>query len=417
MHHAVRTLRNHFVPHEDNAYTPHVLHHRALFGYSVLLVMLKVLLLVVSVAFPAALVFSSAITASNIVALTNANRDASGLPELRENSQLSAAAIAKAEDMMLNEYFAHTSPSGKTPWDFIRGAGYAYTLAGENLAVHYQTAEDVTAGWLASPSHRANIMNERFSEIGVGVVMGEYQGFESIMVVQMFGEPVVAAEEPVQTPPTEEIVVPEPEPAPIEAPEPAPTAPEPVPEEPVAVLGETVTAPVIDIDTVSVLPAEGGYAVTLAVEHADDVRVQVGTNTAELAVVPAEEVAPDAPQVWTTTLPVDVEEVAAGGELMYVTATNEDDEETIEPVAVVAPRASTPELWAFTAAPKPDVRLFGLIPVLHLDQTVGQIYFFTIVFLAVCLLISVLAKFEHHRHSVTAHTLVVILLAGLLAVL
>ena len=390
------TLRDHFIPHEGNHHTPHVLRHRALFGYSAVLVLLKVLVVVASVMLPAAFIYSSAVTAGNIIALTNATRDALGLSELRENTLLDSAAQAKANDMMSEQYFAHTSPTGVRGFDWIHSAGYAYTLAGENLAVHYTTSEDVNAGWLASPTHRANIVNERFSEIGVGVVLGEFEGYETIMVVQMFGEPVVT--EPVEDPAPipEPITVPEPEPQPEPVPVPEPTPVVPLP-------------PVIDTASANILPVADGYRIEVAVTDASQVKAQV-SNT----VVPLIENETD---TWSGTVPIEIEALAPTGEAVTVIAGNELGEQDVQPVAIAAPDAKLSDVYAFADTPEPDVRLFGIFPVGDLDDMAARVYFFTILALGACLLVSLLAKFEHHRHSVTAHTLLVIILAGVLAVL
>ena len=91
--------------------------------------------------------------------------------------------------MLANQYFAHTSPAGVTPWSWFAKNGYSYKYAGENLAVYFTSAEDVYSGWLASPTHKANIIDPRYTEIGVGVAQGEYQGYPAIFVVQHFGYP------------------------------------------------------------------------------------------------------------------------------------------------------------------------------------------------------------------------------------
>jgi hypothetical protein len=140
-----KIAKDHFVPHSGNAHVPHVLHHRALFGYSVLLVVLKVFALVVIISFPSSSVLSSAITPENIIDLTNQTRRSLDLPELKTNTKLMSAAQAKAEDMFLNGYFAHTSPTGVTPWYWFEVNGYDYRSAGENLAAHFHEAEDVSS--------------------------------------------------------------------------------------------------------------------------------------------------------------------------------------------------------------------------------------------------------------------------------
>jgi hypothetical protein len=135
----------------------------------------------------ASLVNAYAASPSTIIDLANSSRNQAGLNTLTVNSQLAAAATAKAQDMFKNGYFAHTSPSGKTPWDFISGADYSYVFAGENLAIGYNDDQELHEAWMNSPTHKANIVNPNFKEIGVAVLDGEYQDSNTIIVVQMFG--------------------------------------------------------------------------------------------------------------------------------------------------------------------------------------------------------------------------------------
>ncbi len=89
--------------------------------------------------------------------------------------------------MAENEYFAHTSPEGVTPWYWFEKVGYDYNFAGENLAVNFTEAERVDQAWMDSPSHRRNIINERFEDIGIATAEGRYRGRRAYFVVQLFG--------------------------------------------------------------------------------------------------------------------------------------------------------------------------------------------------------------------------------------
>ncbi len=187
---AKRHLADHFIPHEGNNHKPHVLHHRALFLYTCLILLLKAAVISAPVLLPLSIVQSSAITPENIISLTNQSRADAGLVELTYNPKLTVAAQLKARDMMDQHYFAHFSPSGVSPWYWFAMAGYDYRFAGENLAIRFSTAEGVNGAWLASPAHRANILSENFSEIGVAVLTDTYgdEG-EVTIVVQLFGMP------------------------------------------------------------------------------------------------------------------------------------------------------------------------------------------------------------------------------------
>lgn len=126
-----------------------------------------------------------------IVEYTNKDRATAGLSPLSVNTILEEAAELKVEDMVNNSYFAHTSPAGINPWHWFKQAGYSFVYAGENLAVNFTDSVAVENAWIASPSHRANIMNPNFTEIGVATAKGYYQGAPTTFVVQLFGSPAV----------------------------------------------------------------------------------------------------------------------------------------------------------------------------------------------------------------------------------
>lgn len=137
--------------------------------------------------------FASDISVDQVVTYTNQERSNQGLQPLTLNSRLSAAALSKAQDMLDNQYWAHTSPKGREPWDFIKDADYLYQVAGENLARDFHTTPAMVKAWMASPTHKANILNGKYEEIGVAVVNGKLEGFETTLVVQMFGKPRASA--------------------------------------------------------------------------------------------------------------------------------------------------------------------------------------------------------------------------------
>lgn len=108
---------------------------------------------------------------------------------LKTNPVLVAAAQAKANDMAAKGYFAHVSPEGLDPWHWFKEAGYSFDYAGENLAIDFSDSADVERAWMNSMAHRENILNSRFSEIGIATAEGLYQGHATIFVVQEFGAP------------------------------------------------------------------------------------------------------------------------------------------------------------------------------------------------------------------------------------
>jgi uncharacterized protein YkwD len=138
-----------------------------------------------------------------VVELTNEERVDNQSAPLRRNDTLDRAAQLKAEHMAKHEYFSHFSPDGVSPWHWFREAGYVYAHAGENLAVHFTDSAEVVEAWMDSPSHRQNIVDSRYTEIGVGTAKGTFDGYDTVYVVQLFGAPAVA---PVSAPTPEATV-------------------------------------------------------------------------------------------------------------------------------------------------------------------------------------------------------------------
>jgi uncharacterized protein YkwD len=122
--------------------------------------------------------------------LTNTNRIKEQLPELKINPLLEKAAQSKANDMAEKGYFAHMSPEGLRMLNWLQLVKYRTLFGGENLAVLFSDSEAVVNAWMASESHRRNILNQRFTETGIAVARGVYKGKETLFVVQMFGTPM-----------------------------------------------------------------------------------------------------------------------------------------------------------------------------------------------------------------------------------
>jgi len=131
----------------------------------------------------------ASVVAADVASLTNQNRTERGLPALAVNPLLTQAAQLKADDMAKNSYYAHTSPDGKSPLYWLNLVGYKYLNAGENLVIDRTTSEQAVDAWMDSPDHRENILRPQFTQVGVGVAPGEYQGIPTIYVVEEFGTP------------------------------------------------------------------------------------------------------------------------------------------------------------------------------------------------------------------------------------
>lgn len=121
--------------------------------------------------------------------LANQDRASVNVQKLAWNSNLEKAAKMKAEDMLKNSYFAHTSPTGVTPWYWLKEVDYNFVYAGENLAVDFSESLNVEKAWLASPKHKENILNSHFTEIGIATMDGYFEGKKTTFVVEFFGQP------------------------------------------------------------------------------------------------------------------------------------------------------------------------------------------------------------------------------------
>ena len=183
----IASLRYYVTPHHTNNHRPALLHPTALSGLVVLLLCFQISVRFIHRARPDILGFATNISIDQLIGFTNEQREEQSLSTLTLSPTLSRAAEKKANDMFEKGYWAHNAPDGTTPWDFIHGEGYRYTYAGENLARDFSYSKDVVDAWMASPSHRDNLMRPEYQEIGFAVVNGTLNGSETTLVVQMFG--------------------------------------------------------------------------------------------------------------------------------------------------------------------------------------------------------------------------------------
>ncbi|MEK7565588.1 MAG: CAP domain-containing protein [Patescibacteria group bacterium] len=202
-----------FTPRHTNNQRPRALHLSAISFYiGVLLVFQIGLTFLVRVA-PGVLGYATNITIDDLLKNTNEQRIQQGAPVISLNNELSTAAKAKAEDMFANQYWAHTSPTGRDPWYFILNTGYNYLYAGENLARDFADSQGVVNAWMNSPTHKENLLNSRYQEVGFAVVNGKYNGYETTLVVQVLGTKQGSAPT-VNAPQKPAAIVPTPPPAP-----------------------------------------------------------------------------------------------------------------------------------------------------------------------------------------------------------
>jgi len=125
---------------------------------------------------------------------TNTARVADGEGSLVANNALDAAAQAKAQNMVAENYWSHVSPNGTQPWQFISQAGYQYQTAGENLAYGYSSGSAVVSAWMNSAEHRANILDANYKDVGFGIANAtNFRGTgPETIVVAMYAQPAAA---------------------------------------------------------------------------------------------------------------------------------------------------------------------------------------------------------------------------------
>lgn len=175
------------IPRESNNHKARILHSSSLLFLASFFVLFQITLSYLSKSKPDILGYASNISIQEVVNLTNKKRSDAGLSTLTLNQTLSNAAYVKGVDMINKDYWAHVSPDGTQPWSFFKNAGYKYRYAGENLARDFSNATDAVNAWMNSPTHRDNMLNPKYKEIGIGIVEGDLAGSDTTIIVQFFG--------------------------------------------------------------------------------------------------------------------------------------------------------------------------------------------------------------------------------------
>jgi hypothetical protein len=176
-----------FIPAECNEYKPKILRTKSLAIIAVILILFKALIVSYLFFIYPNVARMSEIISQEIYNLVNNERTGNNLNALIFNDKLNIAAQAKANDMVKNNYFAHKSPDGKMPWDWIDRNEYAYLYAGENLAMNFTSAFSAHQALIMSESHKKNILNSRYSDIGIAMAKGVINGRETNVLVELFG--------------------------------------------------------------------------------------------------------------------------------------------------------------------------------------------------------------------------------------
>lgn len=190
MNNIVKAFKHFFIPHEHNDYKPHILREVSVAVISVFAIVL-LLISAGTISYIKNNGLSATVLPAVLLDLTNDARLSNNQKVLTRNPVLDKVAKMKAEDMARLGYFAHTSPAGVTPWHWFNQVGYSFKYAGENLAINFTESADVENAWLNSPTHKANILNSHFTEIGIATIDAVYQGIPTTFVVQSFGTPAI----------------------------------------------------------------------------------------------------------------------------------------------------------------------------------------------------------------------------------
>ena len=140
------------------------------------------------------------LTEAGVLVWTNKNRQDADKEDLTIDSTLSKMAKLKLDDLFAKQYFEHESPTGVGPADLAKKVGYDYIVIGENLALgNFNGDKALVDAWMASPGHKANILNPRYRQIGIAVGQGLFEGKTTWIAVQEFGLPVTACPQPSDT--------------------------------------------------------------------------------------------------------------------------------------------------------------------------------------------------------------------------
>jgi hypothetical protein len=185
------TLHKYFIPGDHNNYHPHILHTKRAVFYAIFFTMLKLFIFSFAIFLPAEVFVLPDVLSEErrqIVDLTNEVRKNNYRQLLKTNNRLDSSAQAKADDMAVRKYFAH-SRNKKTLVDWLKAANYNFEVAGENLAVGFKTPKEVVDAWVKSPTHFSNLVDGEFTEFGVGLSGGVFNGAPAIYIAEHLASP------------------------------------------------------------------------------------------------------------------------------------------------------------------------------------------------------------------------------------
>ncbi|MBI2607519.1 MAG: hypothetical protein HYW51_01715 [Candidatus Doudnabacteria bacterium] len=176
-------LKHYLIASEENDYQPVLTKPIALAVFMVIIWSLRIL-------GPSAVTYAqSSIDAQDLMTSINSERTQRFVPALLSDQRLVSAAGIKSNDMLDRSYFAHLNPDGSYVWPTIEVQGYRpYLTLGENLAMDFVSGDAVVRAWMNSPTHRENIVNEKFQDQGLAAIFGLFEpNHNSILITSLFG--------------------------------------------------------------------------------------------------------------------------------------------------------------------------------------------------------------------------------------
>jgi len=234
-----------FLPWHTNNQKARLIHPQIIILFVIKLVVFQVILQFIPSSGLKILGYAANIAPDEVVRITNEKRVEAGLLPLEMNPTLAQAAQAKGADMLNNNYWAHVSPDGTQPWSFFINSGYSYRYAGENLARDFTNPVSAVDAWMASPTHKDNLLSANYREIGIAVIEGDLDGVDTTIIVQFFGTKYtdtvpsvpIAEGQPASTEAPQVSISPTPVPVAVTFPSPSPTSSLVAAETPVAEAG------------------------------------------------------------------------------------------------------------------------------------------------------------------------------------
>lgn len=176
-------MKKWFIPCLENKYHPILIRPALLSVYLVFILLFNIIFINFNL-----VTSRAAVDFTTLYKMHNDERKDNGLNALSINTLLINSAQAKADAMLASDCWSHYCPDGKSPWDFFDTAGYIYLYAGENLAEGFVDNVAVMNAWMNSPTHKQNILNAQFSEIGIAFAYGDFQGInDNTIIVVHFG--------------------------------------------------------------------------------------------------------------------------------------------------------------------------------------------------------------------------------------